>query len=81
MSKPQTGETPFIRVESYAGHRADTEPRRLFIGARESENRDFARDEVSFLRRYFADVRRELSPKGRSKLIVGNKHEGAETPG
>ena len=46
-----------------------------------SENRDFARDEVPFLRRYFADVRRELSPKGRSKLIFGNKHEGAETPG
>jgi ubiquinone/menaquinone biosynthesis C-methylase UbiE len=46
-----------------------------------SENRDFARDEVPFLRRYFAHVRRELSPKGRSKLIFGNKQEGAETAG
>jgi len=27
--------SPFIRVESYAGHRAETEPRRLFIGGRE----------------------------------------------
>jgi hypothetical protein len=35
MSESQTEETPFIRVECYAGHRADTEPRRLFIGARE----------------------------------------------
>jgi len=35
MSEPQTEETPFVRVECYAGHRADTEPRRLFIGARE----------------------------------------------
>ncbi len=46
-----------------------------------SENRDFARDEVPYLRRYFADVRRELSPNGRSKLVFGNKHEGAETVG
>ena len=35
MSEPHTEETPFVRVECYAGHRADTEPRRLFIGARE----------------------------------------------
>ena len=46
-----------------------------------SENRDFARDEVPFLGRYFADVTRELSPKGRSKLIFGNKRECAETAG
>lgn len=26
---------PFLRVECYAGHRADTEPRRLHIGERE----------------------------------------------
>ena len=35
MSEPDREEGPFIRVESYAGHRAETEPRRLFIGARE----------------------------------------------
>jgi hypothetical protein len=35
MSEPDWEEDPFIRVESYAGHRADTEPRRLFIGGRE----------------------------------------------
>jgi len=35
MSESGTEESPFIRVECYAGHRADTEPRRLFIGARE----------------------------------------------
>jgi hypothetical protein len=46
-----------------------------------SDNRAFARDEVPFLSRYFADARRELSPTGRSKLIFGTKHEGAETPG
>jgi demethylmenaquinone methyltransferase/2-methoxy-6-polyprenyl-1,4-benzoquinol methylase len=46
-----------------------------------SDNRAFARDELPFLRRYFADVRRELSPTGRSKLIFGTKQEGAETPG
>jgi demethylmenaquinone methyltransferase/2-methoxy-6-polyprenyl-1,4-benzoquinol methylase len=46
-----------------------------------SQNRAFARDEVPVLRRYFADVKRELSPTGRSKLIFGNTHEGAETAG
>jgi len=35
MSEPDREEGPCIRVESYAGHRADTEPRRLFIGGRE----------------------------------------------
>ena len=29
-----TEEIPFVRVECYAGHRADTEPRRLLIGQR-----------------------------------------------
>jgi hypothetical protein len=40
MSEPPekaTGaeDSPFLRVECYAGHRADTEPRRLHIGERE----------------------------------------------
>jgi len=35
MSESGTEESPFIRVECYAGHRADTEPRRLFVGTRE----------------------------------------------
>jgi len=30
----RTEEAPFIRVECYAGHSADTEPRRLHIGGR-----------------------------------------------
>ena len=50
-------------------------------GKVDPENRDFARDEVPYVRRYFAHVRRELSPQGRSKLILGNKREGAETAG
>ena len=33
-SEPAGDDSPFLRVECYAGHRADTEPRRLFIGAR-----------------------------------------------
>ena len=28
-------EEPFLRVECYAGHRAETEPRRLHLGQRE----------------------------------------------
>jgi hypothetical protein len=40
MSKPSEKDTgtedePVLRVECYAGHRADTEPRRLNIGERE----------------------------------------------
>jgi hypothetical protein len=35
MSESGTEQSPFIRVECYAGHRADTEPRRLFLGSRE----------------------------------------------
>jgi hypothetical protein len=40
MSEPSekdacTKDSPFLRVECYAGHRADTEPRRLRIGQRE----------------------------------------------
>jgi hypothetical protein len=35
MSEPDREEGPFIRVACYAGHRAETEPRRLFIGRRE----------------------------------------------
>lgn len=51
--------------------------RLLALGS--SGNRAFARDEVPFLRRFFFDVRSELSPTGRSKLILGNKGEGADT--
>ncbi len=40
-----------------------------------SRNREFARDEVPFLRRYFADVTTELSPSARSKLVRGVKDE------
>jgi demethylmenaquinone methyltransferase/2-methoxy-6-polyprenyl-1,4-benzoquinol methylase len=53
--------------------------RLLALGS--SGNREFARDEVPFLRRFFVDVRSELSPTGRSKLILGNKGEGADTNG
>ena len=40
MSEPSekdagTADEPWLRVECYAGHRADTEPRRLHIGERE----------------------------------------------
>ena len=40
MSEPSekdagTKDEPVLRVECYAGHRADTEPRRLHIGERE----------------------------------------------
>jgi hypothetical protein len=36
-SEKETGteDNPFLRVECYAGHRADSEPRRLHIGQRE----------------------------------------------
>jgi hypothetical protein len=46
-----------------------------------SANREFARDEVPFLRRFFGDVGRELSPTGRSKLIHGVKHEDVAAAG
>lgn len=32
---PGTEDSPFLQVECYAGHRADSEPRRLHIGQRE----------------------------------------------
>jgi hypothetical protein len=37
LSEKDTGtkDSPFLRVECYAGHRADSEPRRLHIGKRE----------------------------------------------
>ncbi|MBS1201608.1 MAG: Methyltransferase type 11 [Chromatiaceae bacterium] len=35
-------------------------------------NLEFARDEVPFLRRFFVDLRSELSPTGRSKHVLGN---------
>jgi hypothetical protein len=31
----ESDEEPFIRVECYAGHRAESEPRRLHLGRRE----------------------------------------------
>jgi demethylmenaquinone methyltransferase/2-methoxy-6-polyprenyl-1,4-benzoquinol methylase len=46
-----------------------------------SRNREFARDEVPFLRRYFADVTTELSPSARSKLVRGVKDGSSETRG
>jgi demethylmenaquinone methyltransferase/2-methoxy-6-polyprenyl-1,4-benzoquinol methylase len=46
-----------------------------------SANREFARDELPFLRRFFGDVGRELSPTGRSKLIHGVKHEDVAAAG
>ena len=33
-SRPKGGNQPFLRVECYAGHRAEEEPRRLFFGQR-----------------------------------------------
>ncbi len=36
-------------------------------------NLDFARDEVPYLSRYFKDVRMELAPGGKSKVISGVK--------
>jgi len=37
------------------------------------ENREFARDEVPELEKYFSDVSKSLSPTGKSKLISGFK--------
>jgi hypothetical protein len=31
----EAGEEPFVRVECYAGHRAESEPHRLHLGRRE----------------------------------------------
>ena len=42
-----------------------------------ARNRSFARDEVPYLCRFFRDVKRQVSPTGRSKLIWGVK----ESPG
>lgn len=44
-----------------------------------ARNRAFARDEVPYLRRFFGDLRKELSPTGRSKLLWGVK-DGAGRP-
>jgi demethylmenaquinone methyltransferase/2-methoxy-6-polyprenyl-1,4-benzoquinol methylase len=46
-----------------------------------SGSRELARDEVPFLRRFFVDVKPELSPTGRSKLILGHKDQFADTSG
>jgi len=52
---------PFIRLLYYV--------RLMFMGS--PENRDFAEDEVPVIKRFFKDVKRELSPTGKSKLISG----------
>ena len=52
---------PFIRLLYYV--------RLMFTGS--PENRDFAEDEVPVIKRFFKDVKRELSPTGKSKLISG----------
>ena len=44
-------------------------------------SREFARDEVPFLRRFFGDVGRELSPASRSSFIWGVKHEDVAAAG
>jgi demethylmenaquinone methyltransferase/2-methoxy-6-polyprenyl-1,4-benzoquinol methylase len=53
--------------------------RLLALGS--SGNREFARDEVPFLRRFFVDVRSELAPTGRSKLVLGHTEKGADPSG
>jgi len=55
---------PFIRLLYYV--------RLMFMGS--PENRDFAEDEVPVIKRFFKDVKRELSPTGKSKLISGVKY-------
>jgi hypothetical protein len=46
-------DSPFLRVECYAGHRADTEPRRLFIGGREVAVTEVIDRWLDPLHRYF----------------------------
>ena len=43
-----------------------------------ARNRSFARDEVPYLCRFFRDVKRQVSPTGRSKLIWGVKEEAGD---
>jgi len=43
-----------------------------------ARNRSFALDEIPFLRRFFRDVNRQLTPTGRSKLIWGVKEPAGE---
>ena len=55
---------------------------RVRLSARgSSASREFARDEVPFLRRFFGDVGRELSPASRSSFIWGVKHEDVAAAG
>jgi demethylmenaquinone methyltransferase/2-methoxy-6-polyprenyl-1,4-benzoquinol methylase len=55
---------------------------RVRLGALGSaSSRDFARDEGPYLRALFSDVRQELSPTGRSKLIRGVKAGESERAG
>jgi demethylmenaquinone methyltransferase/2-methoxy-6-polyprenyl-1,4-benzoquinol methylase len=44
-------------------------------------NRSFAHDEAPFLRRFFGDVKRAMSPTGRSKLLWGVKEGESEEAG
>ncbi len=44
-----------------------------------ARNRSFARDEVPFLCQFFRDVKRQVSPTGRSKLTWGVKESAGET--
>ena len=43
-----------------------------------ARNRSFAQDEVPFLYQFFRDVKRQLTPTGRSKLIWGVKEPAGE---
>ena len=52
---------PFIRLLYYV--------RLMSMGS--PENRDFAEDEVPVIKRFFKDVKKELSPGGKSKLASG----------
>ena len=50
---PVADDSPLLRVECYAGHRADTEPRRLFIGGREVAVTEVIDRWLDPLHRYF----------------------------
>ena len=39
------------------------------------ENRQFARDEVPELMEHFSDIRKSMSPTGKSKLLSGRKEQ------
>ena len=52
-SEPAGDDSSFVRVECYTGHRADTDPRRLFIGAREVAVTEVIDRWLDPLHRYF----------------------------